>query len=78
MILSGVMRSSLKELGNRIRAERKLLGLSQEDLAHRAELDRSYMGGIERGERNITFTTLCQIAKALKKDVAAFTKGLPQ
>jgi transcriptional regulator with XRE-family HTH domain len=52
--------------------------LSQEELAHRADLDRSYLGGIERGERNITFTALCQVAKALKKDVAAFTAGLPR
>lgn len=71
-------RPLLKELGNRIRTERKSQGLSQEELAHRADLDRSYLGGIERGERNITFTALCQVAKALKKDVAAFTAGLPR
>ncbi len=39
--------------------------MSQENLAFRCDLDRSYMGGVERGERNISLLKICQIAKAL-------------
>ena len=72
------MSSSLRELGARVQRERKKLGLSQEEFAFRAELDRSYVGGIERGERNITFETLCRLARALGTDIGALTKGLPR
>jgi len=67
----------LTELGNRIRQKRNAIGWTQERLADEAELDRSYVGGIERGERNITFSVLCQICSALRCDVASLTKGLP-
>jgi transcriptional regulator with XRE-family HTH domain len=67
----------LKILGNRIREARKRKGLSQEDLAFEAEIDRSYMGGIERGERNPSFKMLCMIAEVLGVDVGALTEGLP-
>lgn len=73
----GKAKSSLSILGERIRAARKELGWSQEDLANHSEIDRSYIGGVERGERNLSFTMLCQIAKSLNTDVAALTKGLP-
>lgn len=52
--------------------------MTQEDLAHESNIDRSYIGGVERGERNLTFTMLCKIARALHCDVAALTKGLPR
>lgn len=52
--------------------------LSQEELAFEAGLDRSYVGGIERGERNITFRSLALIATALKTDVGTLTSGLPK
>lgn len=68
----------LKELGSRIREKRKALGWTQEHLAAEADIDRSYIGGVERGERNLTFTVLCQICTALKCDVASITKGLPK
>lgn len=68
----------LRELGNRIRARRKTLGWSQEELALVAGIDRSYVGGVERGERNLTFTVLCRLAEALKWDVAALTNGIPR
>ncbi len=67
----------LEELGNRIRARRKAAGWTQEDLAAEAEIDRSYIGGVERGERNLTFTVLCKICSALGCDVAAITKNVP-
>lgn len=51
--------------------------MSQERLAHEAGLDRSYVGRVERGEHNLTFVSLVKIARALGRDVAALTKGLP-
>lgn len=68
----------LKKLGARIRDKRKTLGWTQEDLASAAQIDRSYIGGVERGERNITFSVLCQICMALACDVAELTAGLPE
>jgi transcriptional regulator with XRE-family HTH domain len=51
--------------GRRIRDLRKARGLSQEDLAERAGLHRTYVGGIERGERNPSLVNIGQIAQAL-------------
>ena len=70
-------RDSLKILGQRIRQKRKSLHWTQEDLADKAEIDRSYIGGVERGERNLTFTILCQVCIALGCDVAELTEGIP-
>ena len=55
----------LVDLGVAIRSARMGLGLSQEALAVDAGLDRSYMGGIERGEHNLTAMNLVKIASAL-------------
>ncbi len=55
-------------LGRAIRARRHEVGLSQEALAAAADLDRTYVGGLERGERNPTLRVLWQLAAAL--DVA--------
>ena len=70
--------NALKILGNRIREKRKSLGWTQEDLADIAGIDRSYIGSVERGKRNLTFTVLCQIASALRIDVAFLAKGIPE
>jgi transcriptional regulator with XRE-family HTH domain len=56
----------LVALGAAIRRERSDRGLSQEALAVDADLDRSYMGGIERGEHNLTVMNVIKIAGALK------------
>lgn len=55
----------LVSLGMAIRTARKQAGLSQEILATDAGLDRSYMGGIERGEHNLTLMNLCRLSEAL-------------
>jgi len=52
-------------VGNNIKKYRKKLGISQEELAVKAGLHRTYIGGIERGERNITLDSLQVIAVAL-------------
>lgn len=53
-------------LGRAIRAMRKERGTSQEELAHLSNIDRSHMGRIERGERNVTALNLFRLADALK------------
>jgi Predicted transcriptional regulators len=70
--------SHLNELGNRIREKRKARGWTQEDLADSAGIDRSYIGGVERGERNLTFNILCQICDSLRCDVATLTVDIPK
>jgi transcriptional regulator with XRE-family HTH domain len=72
-----VSTAPLAILGQRIRERRKALGWTQEDFADRAGIDRSYVGGVERGDRNLTFTVLCRLCEALRCDVAELTQGLP-
>jgi transcriptional regulator with XRE-family HTH domain len=52
--------------GVRVRALRLAEGLSQEEFADKCELDRTYIGGIERGERNPSLRNIIKIAHALK------------
>ncbi len=54
-----------KHFGERVRELRKKKGLSQESLALACDLDRSYIGGVERGERNISLINIYKIAEAL-------------
>lgn len=56
---------NLKKLGSAIRARRLSLDLSQEALADAAGVDRSHIGKIERGERNVTFLNILRIADAV-------------
>ncbi len=57
--------------------QRKSICLTQEELALVANVDRSYYGAVERGERNVTFTVLCRLCMALQCDVAKLTAELP-
>lgn len=52
--------------GRRVRSLRKARGLSQEAFAFKSGIDRSYMGAVERGERNIALINICKIAAALE------------
>ena len=61
----------LVSLGRAIVRARTKMGLSQEALAVDANLDRSYVGGIERGEHNLTVMNLTKIAAALKTKTSA-------
>jgi transcriptional regulator with XRE-family HTH domain len=54
-----------KQFGDRVRALRKRKGFSQESLALVCGLDRTYIGGVERGERNISLINIHKIAAAL-------------
>lgn len=57
--------------GARVRELRLAARLSQEELAHRAGLDRSYVGQVERGERNVSLDNVHRVADALQADVTA-------
>lgn len=66
---------ALVQLGKRIRKLRVKRGYSQEAFANEVELDRSYYGGVERGERNLAVLNLMKIASALKVPVGALFDG---
>lgn len=61
-----------KNFGQRVVELRKKQGLTQEELADKAEIERSYMGAIERGERNPTLVKVFQLSKALEISVKEF------
>ena len=62
----------LIKFGQKVREERIKLGLSQEELAGRARMHRTYIGMIERAEKNITLENIEKIAKALRINIADF------
>lgn len=62
---------SLIKIGITIRELRKDMGFSQESFASEVGLDRTYMGSVERGERNIAALNLIKIAKTLQVEVGA-------
>lgn len=59
------MNSVAEKFGQRVRELRNRKGISQEELAYRANVHRTYLGGIERGERNPALKNIAAIAKAL-------------
>jgi transcriptional regulator with XRE-family HTH domain len=58
-----------------VRLHRQLLGMSQEALADAAELHRTYVGSIERGERNVSIDNMERIARALNLDLLDLLKA---
>jgi len=62
--------------GEKVRRMRLRLGLSQEELAHQCGLHRTYIGGIERGERNLGLHNVVRIARALRCSPASLLKGV--
>jgi transcriptional regulator with XRE-family HTH domain len=65
-------REVLVKFGKKVREERDRLGLSQEELASRAGVHRTYIGMIERAEKNITLQNIEKIAKALDLKISDF------
>ncbi|MBD1832418.1 helix-turn-helix transcriptional regulator [Cyanobacteria bacterium FACHB-472] len=70
------MAPELKKFGEQVRQLRKALGLSQEDLAELTDLHRTYIGGIERGERNVALINIVRLAKALNVSPSELLKGI--
>jgi transcriptional regulator with XRE-family HTH domain len=66
----------LTRFGARVRHLRKQKGYSQEAFADRCGLDRSYVGGIERGERNVALRNVERIARALGISISDLLGGL--
>jgi len=62
----GVPSSAQKKLGKTIRAARLDLGYSQEGFAYECGLHRTYIGALERGEKNVTLNNIVKIADALE------------
>jgi len=65
VFVSKTYKDFARKFGQRVVELRKSNGLTQEELAHKAEIERSYMGAIERGEKNPTLKKLFSITKAL-------------
>lgn len=63
-------------IGNRIRDLRSNMGLSQEKLALKADLDRTYLAGVENGKRNISIRSLEKIINALEVSFQDFFKDI--
>ena len=70
------MQEIQKKLGKRVAELRKKRGFSQEGFAHECRFHRSYMGAVERGEKNITIQMLDRVAKALKISLAELFRGI--
>ena len=68
--------SILIRFGERVRQLRKAKGFSQQSFAETCGLDRTYIGGIERGERNVALRNIEVIAKSLGLPVSELTTGL--
>ena len=62
--------SLAKKLGQHIRTLRKAKGYSQESFAYKLKLHRTYIGSVERGEKNITIKNLEKIAECLKVEIS--------
>lgn len=68
--LAVVSKDPRKDFGDGVRKRRKEIGLSQEDLADTAGLHRTYIGAIERGERNVSLINIVKLARALRVKAA--------
>ena len=64
------MKAIEQQFGERVRELRTTKGLSQEELAFKSGVHRTYLGGIERGERNPSLKNIAAIAEALGVDIS--------
>ena len=68
VIIFNMRTSILKQFGEKVKNLRKSKGWSQEELAKRSGLHRTYIGSIERSERNVSLINIERIAKALNTE----------
>jgi transcriptional regulator with XRE-family HTH domain len=73
-----VLSDARKVFASRLRQIRQLKGLSQEELADMSGLHRTYVGSVERSERNISIDNIERLAKALEVDIVELLKEEPQ
>ena len=66
----------LMALGSNVRRERKVHGWSQEELAERAMLHRTYVADVERGKRNVSVFTLGRLGEALNVSISHLCQGI--
>ena len=66
----------LKKFGDRVLSLRNQAGISQEKLAEMAEMHRTYVSGIERGERNVSLINIMRLASALNVSVSKLVEGI--
>ena len=71
-------RRSLLDLGRKVRELRVAKGLSQEAFAGVCGLDRTYIGSVERGERNVSLKNLLRISQTLGVPAADLLSGIPR
>ena len=69
ILIVGMKKSELIELGQIIKAKRESQNLTQIELAEKCEVDRNYIGMLERGERNPSYLSLLKISNGLKMKV---------
>lgn len=67
---------TLVAFGCLVRRHREKLGISQEELAMRSDLDRTYISGIERGVRNPSLTALVKLANGIDINLSSLFEGL--
>ena len=66
----------LKKFGERVQSLRNQAGISQEKLAELAEMHRTYISGIERGERNVSLINIMRLARALGVSISKLMEGI--
>lgn len=71
-----VISKTHRKFGQRLKTLRKEKEMTQEDLAFKVGVDRSYMGFIERGEKNVTLKRLVEIAKAFRVSLSELFRSL--
>ena len=70
------MKTELRALGENIRRFRQTLKISQEELAARCELHRTYLSDVERGNRNLSFFSLLAVARGLGLSISELTRNI--
>jgi transcriptional regulator with XRE-family HTH domain len=71
-------RDTLKRFGEQLRRRRLELGLSQEDVAAQAGLHRTYVGSVERGERNVSLLNLFRLSRAVARTPSDLLKDVEE